>query len=42
LGTLLINLFFLFFIYKLARAVYRLLAAKLFKLLVPRRWRRQP
>ncbi len=42
LTTLLINLFFLFFLYKLARALYRLLAPKLFKLLVPRRWRREP
>ena len=42
LATLLMNLFFLFFLYKLARAVYRLLADKLFKLIVPRRWRRQP
>jgi putative peptide zinc metalloprotease protein len=42
LTTLLINLFFLFFIYRLARAAYKLLASKFFKHLVPRRWRREP
>jgi hypothetical protein len=40
LGTLLINLFFLYFIYKLLRVAYKLVGGKVFKLLNPRRWRR--
>lgn len=42
LTTLLINLFFLYFIYRLARGVYKLLAPKLSRLVLPRRWRREP
>lgn len=42
LGTLLMNLFFLFFIYKLARVAYGQVGGRVFKLLDPRRRRRQP
>ena len=42
LGSLLINLFFLFFIYKLARVAYKLAVGRVFKPLAARAWRRQP